>query len=277
METGREHFETFAALLADSGFESFLEENDVLRCYIESEKWTDELKKSVDEISMLLTGAVLPLTETPLEERNWNEEWEKTLQPIEVSDRLAIVQRGKPYDNRAGRLLIEINPKMSFGTGYHETTRLMLRLLETELKPDDNVLDIGTGTGVLAIAARKLGNRNPILAIDNDEWSIENAIENVKENQCDAIEVRPSAAEKDLESILGAGKFNLVLANINLNTIETLLPQFSASPYQIKILFSGVLKYDEPRLAESLSRYGFGIRRTANEGEWICVVAVKAP
>lgn len=278
LETGSEHFDMFVALMHGIGFDSFQEEGDVLRGYIQSAQWTDETRAAVDEISQQLLGKVIAVHAEVLEEKNWNEEWEKSLQPVEVSDRIAIVQRGKSYDNVAGRLLIEINPKMSFGTGYHETTRLMIRAIEKALTPDDAVLDIGTGTGVLAIACRLLGNHHPIVAFDNDEWSVDNAKENAADNGCTDIDVFLLDAHDDnagLENLLKARQFSLILANVNLNSIERLMPQLASAPYPIRVLFSGVLKYDHDRLAALAGGYGLFIRSTTTEGEWLCALAEK--
>lgn len=118
-------------------------------------------------------------TET-VQEQNWNEAWEQMIEPVMVSDRIAIVPEWKK-DEVASEIRIIVNPKMSFGTGHHATTRLMLRFLENNVRPGAFWIDVGTGTGVLAIAAIKLGAHS-VDALDNDEWSLENAPENFRLN-----------------------------------------------------------------------------------------------
>ncbi|NTV46643.1 MAG: 50S ribosomal protein L11 methyltransferase [Chlorobiales bacterium] len=275
VEVLEENFDVAIGLLSLEGFENFCEDNDTLRCYIEDKDWTDETRRKVSQILRDLCGHEVPLVEERVEEKNWNETWEATLRPIEVSDRLAIVQREKPYTPKPGQIVIEINPKMSFGTGFHETTRLMLRMIEGVLTPEDVVMDIGTGTGVLAIACRKFGNRNPILAFDNYPWAVENAIENAQINQCEDISLELFDAEEDLDSVFARQNFTLVLANVNRGVIGNIFPKLSALIGKAKLLVSGILIYDEDWLRELLAQYGCKIDRKMTEGEWLCALITK--
>lgn len=274
-EVLEENFDAAIGLLSLEGFENFCEDNDILRCYIEEKDWTQETRQRVSRILHDLCGHDVALVEEKVEEKNWNETWEATLQPIEVSDRLAIVQREKPYTPKSCQIVIEINPKMSFGTGFHETTRLMLRMIEAVHTPDDVVLDIGTGTGVLAIACRKFGNRNPILAFDNYPWAVENAIENAQINQCEDISLELIDAEEDLESVFARQSFTLVLANVNRGVIGNIFPKLSSLIGKAKLLVSGILVYDEEWLRELLAQYGCKIDRKMTEGEWLCALITK--
>jgi ribosomal protein L11 methyltransferase len=270
---GSEHFEFFIAFLMQEGIENFYEDGDTLKCYVLQEQWTSEMKSTVQHISRQVLGNEVAVGESIVEEKNWNEEFEKTLTPIEVSDRFAIVQSGSHYDNTGGRMLLEINPKMSFGTGYHETTRLMIRLMEKVVKPSDRVLDIGTGTGVLAIAAVKLGVTESVVAFDNDEWSVENAIENVQLNHvADSVIVLMAQAQTGLDHILQKKAFSLVLANINIHIILACLPTLSGLVSGTTAIFSGLLIYDEAEIVEALTQHGFQVVETAIEGEWLALV-----
>jgi ribosomal protein L11 methyltransferase len=273
---GEEHFEIAVALLSNIGFESFLEENDTLYAFIIASQWTNEKKSEVEDLAAQLVGRNLSIQSQTIQPQNWNEEWEATLQPIEVSEKLAIVQNEKSYPKKEGQIVIEINPKMSFGTGNHETTRLMLVQLAHWLRPTDTILDVGTGTGVLAIAARKLGNQRVIVACDNDEWSIQNAKENCAANQCDGIETLKLDALNGLENLLSEKTFSLILANINRPVHEKILPVIGKQTPDSSVLISGLLKYDLEWLDEMLKAIQFKLVRLTEEGEWICAFARRA-
>ncbi len=272
---GAEHFDDAIGLLSLDGFENFWEDGDTLHAYILEREWTTEKKVIVLDRLKRLVGTSISAREEKIDDRNWNADWEATLAPIDVSDRIAIVQQGKFYDNHAGKLLIEINPKMAFGTGYHETTRLMIRQLETVMRPADVILDIGTGTGVLAIAARKLGNLNPIVAFDNDTWSVENAQENIATNRCTNITVNRLDAESDLTTELRRMPFTLILANVNRNVIEKILPTIHTHAPNASVLLSGVLKYDEAWLRNLTSNLTYRIESLTAENEWLCAFIKK--
>ncbi len=272
---GAEHFDDAIGLLSLDGFENFWEDGDTLHAYILEREWTTEKKVIVLDRLKRLVGTSISTREEKIDDRNWNADWEATLAPIDVSDRIAIVQQGKFYDNHAGKLLIEINPKMAFGTGYHETTRLMIRQLETVMRPADVILDIGTGTGVLAIAARKLGNLNPIVAFDNDTWSVENTQENIATNRCTNITVNRLDAESDLTTELRRMPFTLILANVNRNVIEKILPTIHTHAPNASVLLSGVLKYDEAWLRNLTSNLTYRIESLTAENEWLCAFIKK--
>ncbi len=217
-------------------------------------------------------GSVPPFSVKHIADRNWNAEWEAHLQPIEISDRILIVQKNKDTTPKPGQIVIEINPKMSFGTGYHATTRLMLRQIENIDLENKHILDIGTGTGVLAIACRKLGNNRRILAVDNNDWAVENARENVSKNRADNIRVEMLDAEDDLKTIL-AQRYDLILANINRNVIDRILPSIKNKAPETPVLLSGIMTYDELWLQKLLKRLGYAITETLYEDEWLsCLV-----
>ena len=206
--------ELYIALLIGEGIEYFQEEDNRLLAYLPETEWTEEREQSIRTLLKERLGTIPPYKANFMADRNWNAEWEAHLQPIEISDRLLIVQKNKEITAKPGQIVIEINPKMSFGTGYHATTRLMLKQMEALDLKDKKIIDIGTGTGVLAIAARKLGNNNPIFAFDNNAWSVENAVENIKENNAQDITIELLDAEEELIANLQQG-FDLILANIN--------------------------------------------------------------
>ncbi len=260
--------ELYIALLIGEGIEYFQEEDNRLLAYLPETEWTEEREQSIRTLLKERLGTIPPYKANFMADRNWNAEWEAHLQPIEISDRLLIVQKNKEITAKPGQIVIEINPKMSFGTGYHATTRLMLKQMEALDLKDKKIIDIGTGTGVLAIAARKLGNNNPIFAFDNNAWSVENAVENVKENNAQDITIELLDAEEELIANLQQG-YDLILANINKNVIDRILPVIRKYTPQATVLLSGILVYDEPWLKKLLKRLSYEIVQTIYEEEWL--------
>jgi ribosomal protein L11 methyltransferase len=260
--------ELYIGLLAGEGIESFQEEDHQLLAYLPETQWKEEKEQGIRAMLQERVGTLPVYTATFIAERNWNADWEATLQPIEISDKLLIVQKSSDITPKPGQIVIEINPKMSFGTGYHATTRLMLRQMEHLDLKEKKIMDIGTGTGVLAIAARKLGNNRPILAFDNNSWAAENAIENIAENHADDIKVALLDAEEDLVVNLKEG-YDLILANINKNVIDRILPVIRKYAPAAPVLLSGILVYDEPWLNKLLKRLGYTAVQTIYEDEWL--------
>ena len=259
-------------LLSGEGIEYFQEDGNRLRAYLPDTAWSEQKKRDIMETLATAFGSAPPLDVRHMADRNWNAEWEAHLEPIEISDRILIVQKNKNRSPKPGQIVITINPKMSFGTGYHATTRLMLRQIEDMDLKNKRILDIGTGTGVLAIACRKSGNNRPILAVDNNDWALENARENVRENNAEQISVEMLDAEEDL-GIMLAERYDLILANINRNVIERILPAIKQKAPHCPVLISGIMTYDEPWLHRLLNRLEYSIARTLYEDEWLsCLV-----
>ncbi len=253
--------------LSNVGAEGFVEETNELSCYFADRKWNPSFRTDVNEFlnSLKKQGKVETFTTEVTEIRNqdWNRQWEDTIVPVEVTDNVAIKPSWKEYDGPA-RIVIEIDPKMSFGTGHHETTRMMIRLLEKFMKGGEKVLDIGTGTGVLAIAAVKLGAER-CCAIDNDEWSIENARENIKKNR---VENKIELLKGELTSMSGSA-FDLVVANLNRNTLLYIRNEiFEKCSKGGFLLLSGVLTLDEGDIVSHYVERGFTAVETMHEAEW---------
>jgi ribosomal protein L11 methyltransferase len=212
--------EILVASLSDVGFESFMEEENELLAYITTQN------EDVSLIHTLLSSfsgkKELELTyiRTNIEHQNWNALWEADFEPVYVDDSLSIVA---PFHGAAARRnhVIEIDPKMSFGTGHHQTTFLMCQqILSLELV-DKLVLDMGTGTGVLAILAEQLGARE-IIAIDIESWSVENTKWNAQQNGCTQIVAIEGGA-----SLIPLVNFDFIFANINKNILKEQLPIYS--------------------------------------------------
>lgn len=198
------------AHLSDLGFESFVESDNGFLAYIQEEEYSeDEVKLTFSDYEDLFK---IEFTTKVIPKQNWNKEWESNFQPIDVEGKCYI--RAPFHEKKNGYLLdIIIEPKMSFGTGHHDTTQLMIRILMLLNVKNQSLLDMGCGTGVLAIGASMLG-ANPITAIDIDDWSYENTIENLSKNNINNVLVNKGDAQ-----ILEKKTFNTILANINKNVL----------------------------------------------------------
>ena len=201
--------EILVAELGALNFESFVNKDDGLQAYIQENAFDEQAVK--DLYILLNPNFEFKIEVNSIEQQNWNAEWEKNFEPIEVDGKCVV--RASFHDKKEVEFDIVITPKMSFGTGHHETTHQMIsQILNLEMK-SKRVLDMGCGTGVLAILAAMKG-ANSITAIDIDEWAYLNTMENVLENNCDQIVVKHGGAE-----LIGKDSFDFVFANINLNIL----------------------------------------------------------
>jgi ribosomal protein L11 methyltransferase len=256
--------------LSGLGFDGFWEDSGLLRCYVAASRWNPRLQEDVQRALRSLFGdRPLPrVSITTIDPRNWNGEWEKSIQPIRVSDRVVIRPSWHPYDAAPGEIVITIDPKMSFGTGYHESTRIIVRMMERHVRPNDHVLDCGTGTGILAIAAIALG-AGSVVGVDTDEWSYDNAMENVLGNKAENITILHGSIEAVPDD-----SFDLILANIQRNVIVSLLPGITSHLRHGGVaLFSGLLAADGQEVARELTDSGFTVLETAAENGWIGIAA----
>lgn len=258
--------EVLLAEVAEIPFESFVEEEGLLIAYIQKEDFDlDELQS----LAFLVDHEISPIVQE-IQQVNWNEEWEKNFDFVEISDQCVIKadfhELQKDY-----KYTIRINPKMSFGTGHHATTALMLGyMLELDFN-NTAVLDMGTGTGVLAILAAMMGSKN-ILAIDNNVWAYENSVENVELNGFQQ-EIEVLEGEVDL---IAEKSFDIILANINKNVIKAQLNDYhSALNSEGKILLSGILTSDLHEIKELASGVGFNFVKEDNKDKWSLLVLSK--
>lgn len=257
--------DVLAAMLAEIGFDAFMEAESVMEAYIP----TDML--SVDKIDAVLTEFPMEVNITyameQMEEKNWNEEWEKNyFQPISITEEL-LVYSSFHRPEGSYRYRIVIDPKMSFGTGHHETTRLMLEELLAMNLTGKKVLDMGCGTAVLAILASMKG-ASPVTAIDIDEWAYRNALENVQLNKIPNIRVEQGGAEL----LDGEETYDLVLANINRNV---LLDDMGAYARVLNkggyLVISGFYQEDIPLLRDKAEEVGLIYQHMAHKQEWAAV------
>ena len=258
--------EILIAELGNVGFESFVENENGVTAYIQKQDWFATI---LDTIFVLNSDEFsIEYNQNEVEQTNWNAEWEKNFELIDVEGQCCI---RAPFHNKLKNVEFDIviNPKMSFGTGHHETTYLMIkRLLTLNLKALD-VLDMGCGTGVLAILA-KMKNAANTMAIDIDEWAYNNTIENIGNNNCNDIIVKMGGAEKI------TAQFDLIIANINRNI---LLNDMDAYVKHLKpngiILFSGFFSSDKEVLLAATNNLGLELVYTESKNDWTMLHLIK--
>lgn len=274
---GEDTAEQLVALLSQLGFEGFWQDEETLKGYIQAGRWSASLQEEVAATIGLVARSSSDTSPrvsiNRIEDQNWNEAWEKTIRPIHATERIVIRPTWQVYEASPGETIIIIDPKMSFGTGYHETTRLVLRLMERHLTPHARVLDVGTGTGVLAIAAVKLGAASA-LGTDIDEWSYENARENIALNGVgDQVAVVPGGIP-----VAPAHSFDMVVANIQRNVLLELLPGMLTllRPGGI-LLLSGLLTGDREEMVEALAAAQVRSLDELSENEWIALAGTAPP
>jgi len=248
--------ELLIAQLAEHGYEGFEEEENVLKAFIQQEKFDRLL---IDQLSVRYT---LSFDQEIIREQNWNEVWESNFHPVIVDDFVAIrADFHQPIKNVEHEIVI--TPKMSFGTGHHATTAMMMRQMRSIDMKGKTVFDFGTGTGILAILAEKLGAKT-VVAVDNDEWSIRNATENIIRNGCDRIQIR------QVDNAGMDGHFDVILANINKNVIiENLSSLISQLNRKGILLLSGLLVEDEVDILLQLSKYPLIFNGKTTDRGWI--------
>jgi ribosomal protein L11 methyltransferase len=254
------------ALLSAAGFTGFADDEKGFHSYIPKKLYDEQARIAVDNLLAAQNESGFSLLSVEeIENRNWNAEWEATIQPLRISDRIIIAPSWHSVSLLPGEIAITIDPKMSFGTGYHESTRLMIRLIEQTVHSGDTVLDVGTGTGVLAIVAVKLGARSAV-AVDVDEWTAVNGKENVERNGLTGtIDIRHGSLE-----IVPETRFDLVLANIQRNVILDLLPSMlSKMSPNGTLLLSGLMLSDREAIVTALREAQLTTDIVLQENEWI--------
>lgn len=248
------------AELGELGFESFFENEKGFSAFISKSDWNPDL---LHKVQVLNTGEFSIVYEKEeIAPVNWNSEWEKNFEPIEIDATVSI--RAPFHENGTLPYNLIIEPKMSFGTGHHETTHVMVQhLLQIDLK-GKKVLDMGCGTAVLAILAEKLGAQ-PIDAIDIDPWSYENSIENVERNDCHQISVYEGDA-----SLLTHQIYDVIIANINRNILLADIPTYSkVLKKEGTLLLSGFYVEDIPAIEEMAQINHLKRHFTLERNNWV--------
>lgn len=252
--------EILIAELIGIGFDSFTEEHDGISAYIPKADFNPEQLNALyllnhSEVSITYTYAEMP-------DINWNEEWEKNFSPIDIENRVYIRAEFHPKKEDADYEII-IQPKMSFGTGHHATTYLMIQqMLEFDFT-DKKVLDMGCGTSVLALFSKMKG-ASEVLAIDIDPWSVENSKENATRNQLD-IRIQEGTAEN-----LGEEQFDIILANINRNILISDIPTYTSVLKEGgTLLLSGLCFFDVDDIMEVCKKQNFVLKNSRQREEWV--------
>jgi len=256
---GHTHADVLIALLSGIGFDGFEETDQALLAYTEEENYDKQL---LNDIAM--KQDVVYETEV-IEPQNWNAIWESNFQPVIVDDFCTLRAHFHDMEVTTPHEIV-ITPKMSFGTGHHATTQLMIMGMKNMPFAGKTVLDFGTGTGILAILAEKLGALK-ITAIDNDSWSVENTIENAARNNSDNIVVKESTLEQ-----MGDETYDVILANINrhilLRYMSQLYKRINAGG---AILMSGLLCEDKEIIVKAAQEAGFQYRQLSEKNNWIAI------
>lgn len=253
------------AELIEIGFDSFTEEHDGILAYIQTELFKEE---ALEEVHLLQNPDIkISYTFQEMPNINWNEEWEKNFSPINVENQVSIRAEFHGDQNLPHEIIIQ--PKMSFGTGHHATTYLMIQqMLDMDFE-NKTVLDMGCGTSVLAIFAKQQ-NAGKTVAIDIDEWSVENSVENAARNNV-SLEISQGTAEN-----LGKENFDIILANINRNILISDIPTYvSVLNSGGQLLLSGLCFFDVDDILEVCTQQNLTLKKKLQREEWVSLVLEK--
>lgn len=254
--------EILIAELGYAGFESFVETQEGVTAYIQKDEWYESI---LEDIHILKSDEFeISFTHEDIEQTNWNAEWEKSFQPI-VVDNLCVV-RAPFHPKQDTTYDIVIEPKMSFGTGHHETTHMMIQHILKNDFEEKSVLDMGCGTGVLAILSEKRGAIK-IDAIDIDNWCYLNSLENIERNSCKNI----SVYEGDV-NLLNGNSYDTVIANINRNILlQDLGVYISCLNPNGELYLSGFYKDDISLIEEKCNMHGLKHVETLEKNHWVAL------
>jgi ribosomal protein L11 methyltransferase len=264
--------EILSSILWELNIDGINEEVNCLKVFAQDEKVTVQSieveLKHLQENKLLREFSV---QENFIVEKNWNEEWEKSREVVHVTEKVVIKPTFKDYEPKHGEIVLTLDPKMSFGTGDHQTTKICLMFVEKYLQTGVKVLDAGSGTAILGIAAAKLGAEK-VIAFDIDEWCFDNGIENSQlNNVADKVEIRKCELKNIKESA-----FDLIIANIQKNILLELVEGFeSRIKHNGILILSGLLEMDRESIKEKYSDFGFTEIDYLKMDEWIGIVFKK--
>jgi ribosomal protein L11 methyltransferase len=250
--------ELLIAQLAEIGYDGFEETDISLKAYIPEPDFDE------NELSKIFNQSAFSYSKSIIQKQNWNQLWEANFEPVQVEDFVGVRAGFHPSFEGVQHEIV-ITPKMSFGTGHHATTWLVMQLMKDIDFQGKTVFDFGTGTGILAILAEKLGAAN-VLAADNDDWCIENASENTSINQCKHIDI-----EKVDDAATGRS-FDIIIANINKHILLANMAVLSDSLVKNGVLIlSGLLTHDEKDILDCCEANDCQFVKTVNKNGWIAI------
>jgi len=246
------------AELSSIGFDGFEETEIGLKAF-SSENSFDK-----DAFLSVVDKHILQFSQVEIPQQNWNELWESNFSPITVEDFVGIRASFHEKMKDVGHEIV-ITPKMSFGTGHHATTYMMMLLMRDIDFTNKSVFDFGTGTGILAILAEKLGATD-IEAVDYDDWCIENSKENIERNEVKNVKVSKA------DTAITNRKFDILLANINKNIIMANIDLLTEDAFSsCQILLSGLLEEDEHDVLKASKQKGWLHKKTIKKDKWIAI------
>jgi ribosomal protein L11 methyltransferase len=261
--------EILMAEIAEAGFDTFMETDKGFEAYVEQDRYDKKALQEIKDKYVEVQPLVFYLDR--MEKKNWNEEWEKNYEPIVVENEV-MVRAEFHHPEKPCPMEIIITPKMSFGTGHHQTTYLMLKAQLSIDHQNKSVMDAGTGTAVLAIMASKRGAQH-VEAFDIDDWSVENGTENTAINQCTNIVIRKGK----ISDLSFEEPFDIILANINKNILLEELHHYAV---HLKpggqLLLSGFYEKDIPDLLTEAQRYGLEKVSHDMRDTWACLLLKKS-
>lgn len=239
-------------------YEGFEESDAELKAYVPEALYNENL------LNELLKKYDLTCSLSIIEKKNWNQLWESNFEPVQVDDFVGIRAGFHPGFTGVQHEIV-ITPKMSFGTGHHATTWMVMKLMQELDFAGKSVFDFGTGTGILAILAEKLGAAS-VLGVDNDDWCVENASENIGINSCRVTDIEKT------EVLFLDRKFDVMLANINRNIIlENLVQMVGGVKAGGDILLSGLLESDEADILDACRKQGLIYHKTLKRNGWVAI------
>jgi ribosomal protein L11 methyltransferase len=264
-----EYSEILMAEIAEVGFDTFMENEKGFEAYAEQNHFDKQGLKLIQDKYTLVTPVLF--YQDRIEKKNWNEEWEKNYEPIIVEEK-CIIRAGFHKPAKQYPYEIIITPKMSFGTGHHQTTYLMVKNQMEKIDHQNKVvMDAGCGTAILSIMASKLGAKN-VEAFDIDEWSVINGQENIEVNQCNNITIK----QGKISDLTFTGNFDIILANINKNILMQEMAQYAAYLNEGgHLLLSGFYENDIPDLLIEAQRYGLQKVSSDERENWAALLLAK--
>lgn len=258
---------------ADLNIFEYDKDHGVMKAYFNSDENIDEILVEMKEkIAQAkkngLSISDVLITSKEVREEDWANEWKKYYKPLHIGHRFVIKPLWEDYEAKEGEIILHMDPGMAFGTGTHETTKMCLEAIEDHIIPKDRVFDIGTGSGILAISAAKLGAEE-VIGVDLDVVAVASAKENVAHNKLQNVEI----LKGNLLDVV-TGKADLVVANIIAEVIKFITKDVKkVLKDQGIFISSGIIKEKEEFVKEELLLHGFTIKDIKREGEWVCIIS----